>query len=578
MKHIIIFLSLIILSPSAIFGQSKSKSTLIENIGLIDVTNGQIQTKQNILIEEERISIISSDKIPTTEGATIIDGSGKFAMPGMIDTHIHFFQTGSIYTRPDALDLRHIVPYEDEIQFAKDIIADNFSRYLRLGITTVMDVGGPFFNFKVRDSIAKKHLSPNVFLTGPLFSPYQPKAFSKLDDIPIEKINSEEEATALFNKMIAYKPDFIKVWYIVSKDQPADKNFAIVKHIAELSHKHNLKLSVHATQLETAKLAIKAGADILVHSVDNTVVDQEFIELVKSNDVTYIPTLIVSKNYGRSFLATPSNHYQDLEFGHPSVYRSLTDLKKYTDKEVPERIKNLRKDDSRLQAYYKKSDSIMLKNLKTLTESGVNIATGTDAGNIGTLHASSYMQEIETMKLAGIDNWSILKASTINAAKGFGLSENLGSISEDKLADILILDKNPIENLQNLNSINTVIKSGQVLAVDTIFKETPEQLVQRQVNAYNARNIDAFVDTYAEDIKIYNFPNELIMNGKEQLKTRFKDMFDRVPNLYCEIKNRIVLDNKIVDQEYVRFGDKYSNVIAIYEIIEGKISKVTFVR
>jgi len=255
-----IFLLLALVLPISLVSQS----TLIENITIVDVENGKTIPNQHILIQGETISKISSKKINTNENTNRINGKDNYIMPGMIDTHIHFFQTGSIYTRPDALDLTHINSYGKEIEFAKDIVTDSFKRYLRLGITSVMDLGGPFYNFKIRDSIAKNNISPNVYLTGPLFSPYQPKAFASLNDIPIEKINSIEEATTLFNKMLPYKPDFIKVWYIVQKDSPAEKNYELVKHIGNLAHQNNLKLAVHATQLQTAKFAIKAGADILV--------------------------------------------------------------------------------------------------------------------------------------------------------------------------------------------------------------------------------------------------------------------------------------------------------------------------
>ncbi len=577
MKQISIILGVFIFCTTNICAQVDS-SVIIENTNIIDVETGKIKTKQNILIEADKISSVSSKKIESKEDSKVINGTDKYIMPGMIDTHIHFFQTGSLYTRPDALDLKHIFSYNDEIQFAKDIVPDSFKRYLRLGITSVMDVGGPFYNFQIRDSVAKNNISPNVFVTGPLFSPYQPEAFSKLEDIPIEKITSIDEATILFNKMLPYKPDFIKIWYITSKDFPAEQTYPIVEHISKLTHQNNLKLTVHATNLKTAKLAIKAGADILVHSVRDKIVDKEFIDLLKKNEVTYIPTLIVSKNYGKSFLAKPDNHPQDLAFANPTVYRSLTDMNKLSDEVVPERIKELRKDSKWLDERYRKADSIMLINLKILIDNQVNVATGTDAGNIGTMHASSYIQEIEAMQKSGISNIDIIKASTINAAKGFGLDTSIGSIEQGKLADLVILDKNPLDDIQNLNTISNVIKSGKILQPSELIKETPEQVVQRQVNAYNARDIDAFMDTYADDIKIYNFPDQLSVDSKEKMRKRFESMFERVPNLYCEIKNRIVLDNKVVDREYVRFNEKYSNVIAIYEVNNGKISKVTFLR
>jgi hypothetical protein len=260
------------------------------------------------------------------------------------------------------------------------------------------------------------------------------------------------------------------------------------------------------------------------------------------------------------------------------VYRSLTDVKRYTNENIPETLKPLNADPTRVMNYFEKNTALMHKNLAFLQDRGVNIAVGTDAGNIGTLHASSFIQEIEAMEQGNLTNLQLLKAATINAAKGFGLEKTLGSITEGKKADILILDNNPLDNIQHLNTIVTVIKDGKPLPADTIINESPEQIVQRQVNAYNARDIEAFTDTYSNDIEILNFPNEPSIKGKENLKNQFTQMFERVPNLYCEIKNRIVLGNKVVDREHVRFGERYSDVIAIYEVTNGKISKVTFLR
>ncbi len=577
MKKIILLIVLFTLSYATL----KSQSVLIENVNILDVKTGTITTKQSVFIEGEKIATISSKKIRPKENTQILDGTSKFLIPGMIDSHIHFFQSGGLYTRPDIIDLRKVVSYENEIQFTKDIIPDSFKRYLMLGITSVIDAGGPFYNFTIRDSITKNHLSPNVYVTGPLFSPYQPKAFSELKDTPIEKITSIEEATALFDKMLPNQPDFIKIWYIVNKDNPAEKNFPIVKHIAKLARENNLKLAVHATQLKTASLAIEAGANILVHSIKDEVLDDRFIKLLKDKEVTYIPTLNVSNNYTKTFFSELDMHPQDIRYANPKAYASLLDLINMKQDLIPERFQKIRNDkqvQDAIKNRFAKEDSVIAINLKKLQNNKINIATGTDAGNIGTMHASSYIQEIEKMQEVGISNLDIIKASTINPAKGFGLDHKIGSIEEEKLADLVLLNKNPIEDIQNLTSIHKVIKSGKILAPLELIKETPEQIVQRQVNAYNARDIDAFLDTYADAIEIYRFPNTSYMIGKQAMRKRYEPMFENFENLYCDIKNRIVLHNKVIDREYVRRGDSHAEVIAIYEITDNKISKVTFLK
>ena len=555
-----------------------AQTVTIRNVNVVQVEQGTISPNQNVYIVDGKIDRVDSKKIIVNEQYPIIDGTDKYLIPGLIDGHIHFFQTGRLYTRPDALDMRQHVSYEEERTFAWELIEDSFKRYLRLGITTVVDVGGPIAYIKVRDSIAANTLSPNVLITGSLFSPYQPDAFSNDDDSPIAKINTIAEADALFEKMIPHKPDFLKIWYIHSKDKPADQYFPVAQHIAKLAHDNDIKLAVHATQLNTAKLAIKAGADILVHSVEDTQVDEAFAKALTDNNVSYIPTLIVGHNYGKSFISKPDNHPQDLAFANPKVYSSLTDLLHYEDDQIPSQVPFYRQNQERLKQIFASEDRIMFHNLRYLRDRNVNIVVGTDAGNIGTMHASSLLQELETMQEAGMTIPEIIKAATINAARAYGIDDHLGSITKGKQADLVLLNNNPLESLTNLNAIDHVFKDGQALEVSTILQETPEEIVQRQLNAYNARDIDAFMNTYSDDIKLYNFPDQLSTEGKDAMREGYASFFSNTPDLHCEIKNRIVIGNKVIDEEYLTVNGNHVSAVAVYEVENGKIVKVTFVQ
>lgn len=102
--------------------------------------------------------------------------------------------------------------------------------------------------------------------------------------------------------------------------------------------------------------------------------------------------------------------------------------------------------------------------------------------------------------------------------------------------------------------------------------------MQTQLDAYNARDIDAFMDTYADSIKIYEYPDVLLMEGKKDVRERYAALFNKMTNLNAEIKHRIVLENKVIDHEYVRSGERRFDAVAIYEITAGKIARVTFVR
>lgn len=554
---------------------ASAQNYLIKNVTVIDTRNGKAIPGKNVFLQDGLVQSITNvnDKKPA-QGATEVDGRGKFLMPGLADGHIHFFQSGSLYTRPDAVDLRKTRPYDEELKFAANNITDYLRRYLRLGITSVMDVGGPFNNFIIRDSTSKTITAPNVMVTGPLFSMVENDFFGS--DKPIEKITSKQEVDLLFEKMISRKPDFIKVWYIANAANPPEKNFELVKYIAGKTHAQGLKLAVHATELQTAELAVDAGADILVHSVEDSLVPESFIRKLKARNVSLIPTLIVGLNYYRSFSGRLPHHPQDLYWANAFTYGSLTDPEAMDTATMPRAIKMLRR--IGIPGSETKTMAIMQANLKKLYAAGVNIATGTDAGNIGTMHASSYLQELEAMQQAGLSIAEILKASTINVATAFGKEKSWGSVEKGKVADLLLLDKNPIDALQNLNSIAMVFKTGKKLMADSILIESPEAVVQRQLNAYNARNLDAFIDTYSDDVELYDFPATLRTKGKEAMRKRYEGLFKEVFNLHAEIESRMVMENKIIDKEKVRVGNRYIHAVAVYEVEKGKIRKVTFIK
>jgi hypothetical protein len=111
---------------------------------------------------------------------------------------------------------------------------------------------------------------------------------------------------------------------------------------------------------------------------------------------------------------------------------------------------------------------------------------------------------------------------------------------------------------------------------EDLLKDTPEDLVQRQLNGYNFRTIEAFLEPYADDVEVYNFPDRLQYTGKEAMRKIYTQMFENTPNLHCELVNRIVQGNTVIDQERVQFGNRILEAIAIFHIENGKIKKVYF--
>lgn len=571
MKHLLILLVLV-----PLLGSAQTHHTLISNTNVIDVATGKVIKDASVLFKDGLIQdVFTNKKYKLPPNTTVIDGTGKYVMPGMTDGHIHFCQTGGLYTRPDGYDFNHIKPYKIEREEAFNSAGDFLQRYLKAGITTVADVGGPFSNFVIRDSVSKQLLSPTVLVTGSLFSMVEDKPLDN-GDAPIVKTTTIAAADSLMDRLLARRPDYIKIWYIVTPDLPADKTLPIVQHIARRTHDAKLKLAVHATQHKTAELAVDAGADLLVHSVDDEVISDQLLKKLVANKVSYNPTFLVHRGDDGVLLGNFSPDPNDLHYANPFFYGTLMDPEHMAEKDLPKVFGSVR---SRKEAFVKRGriqDSIMRINLKKVYDAGVNVVAGTDAGNPGTMHASSFVRELEAMKTAGLTNANVLKTATLNPANCFGM--NTGLLAKGKNADIIIFSKNPLEDISVLRAPEYVIKSGIVVKTDTLLKESPEMLVQRQLNAYNAHNIEEFLDTYSDDIEIYNFPEQLVSKGKDKMRTRYGEMFSKLKVLHCKIVDRIVLNNTVIDHEYVNMDDKVVQAIAIYEVKDGKIVKVSFKR
>lgn len=555
---------------------AQQKPIALVHANVVNVITGKIDPDQTILIDSGRVKAtgpFKKIKIAATD-YNIVDVSGKFLMPGMIDAHIHFFQSGGLYTRPDGLNLGAVYPYEKDQLWIKNNLSSLMARYLACGITTVVDVGGPFSNFDIRKKLLDDSKSPDAWVTGPLISTYQPPNLDKKDP-PIIKVTTPEEARELVRKQVPFKPDFIKIWYIVFPNQSAESTLPIVKAAIDESHAHGLKVAVHATEHQTAKLAVQNGADILVHSVDDKELDGELLALLKTKQTVYIPTLLVAQNYDRVFTQQFNYTTYDLAFSDPFMLGSVMDLQHIEKSKLPLDYKKMR---ARFPIP-SKLDTMVALNLKSLQRQGGLIVAGTDAGNIGTQHASSFFDELLAMQQAGLSNWEIIRSATINAAKGFGKSKDYGSIEKGKIADILVFEKDPTSDLTVLTGLKELYRRGQLLKTSELLPSSPEILAQQQLNAYNLRNIDAFLEPYADSVELYEFPDKLFAKGKASMRIQYAEMFKRTPELHCEVTKRIVQGNTVIDHETVSgFGPKPLNAIAIYKIEKGKIAKVYFIQ
>ncbi len=545
---------------SQVYAQS---ATVYKGATLVDASQDKPIKNAVVIVRNGRIEAAgSASTIRIPNDAKVINVVGRWMIPGLVDSHMHFSQSGSLYTRPDGLDLREVRPYENDRAHSDAELPDTFRRYLASGVTAVVDVGGPASNFSIREKL--NELSPQVALAGPLLATLDAgftERVKRLDlgnDPTIVPVGEPKSSRKLVRDQLALKADLIKIWYIASPDRPAEDSYDTVAAIIDEAHKGGVRVAIHATQLETARLAVKAGADILVHTVDDKAVDDTFVKALKSSDVIVMTTAVVYEHIGqlrsREVELTPI----EKALGDPFVISTWA--------ETPPEAKRLATADA-INARV----AIILENLKTLADAGVRIAVGTDAGNPGTLHGPSIHRELALLEGAGFTPEQILKAVTMDAASVFAKQPEFGTITKGNRADFLILNENPLNSVTAYQAIETVVLGGVPHAPKELAPFSPAALVQQQLEAYNAGNIDAFAATYADNIELFNLPgNEPTSTGKERLISTYGRLFKEVKP-HCRALSRIVEGNFVIDQEFCQFGeDRRLRATAVYQV-EGKL-------
>ncbi len=388
---------------------------------------------------------------PRPAGATVVDLSGAYIGPGLIDSHVHYSQTGWVDGRPDAIDLRAQYPYDSVVR-SLEAHPDRFHRAdLCSGVTSVFDVGGFPWTYELARSTRTVGDAPRVVVTGPLLAtikidPEMMGAFDfMVDDSTVRsQIRAHQSAGA----------EAIKVWYINVPDSLHPWAKAMLMAAADESRRAGLRLVVHATELPNAKDALEAGTSVLVHNVEEGAIDEEFLGVARRSGTIVIPTLTVLEGYA------------DVTMGRSPGLRYPLDC---VDRITRHKLDTVLPDSLRApgmvfwngpDAKGNKLLSTSMQNLKRLYQAGIPIAMGTDAGNPGTAHGPSVYREMELMQQAGMPAAAVFSSATIVAAKAIGLEGEVGSIAPGKRADLVVFEADPSRDIHNARQVRYVVRNG----------------------------------------------------------------------------------------------------------------------
>ena len=455
-----------LLGPVALPAQ---EATVLEGATLVDGTGAPPIPDGVVVVEGDRITCVGPrSSCPVPGGATRVDLAGRFVTPGLVDAHVHFSQTGWLDGRPDGMDVPDIYPYA-ETAAAVQGDPDRWHRaYLCSGITAVSDPGGHPWTTGLPAASEGRSDRAHVRAAGPLVT-FASRPQLNLDDevYTFLPMSTYEEAMASVDRLVEMGSTAVKVWFLRAPPDRRDELDGRLMRIGERARAAGLDLIVHATGLREAKAALRAGAAMLVHSVEDRLVDEEFLELARAAEVVYAPTLRVGANWTRARISAALDAPAPIDDPNGCVDPGTVARIRETSPLQPRMPEAVRGDvDWALRAMRSvgRTETVMAENLRRVRAAGITIATATDAGNPLTLHGPSIYEEMEAMQDAGIPAFEVVVLSTRNGARAMGRLSDFGTLSPGKIADLLVLAEDPTADVRAFRSLTHVMRAGVLRA------------------------------------------------------------------------------------------------------------------
>lgn len=430
---------------------AKTNTYLLSNVNIIPMNKDTVLVDKMMYIKEGIIHKIA-DSIDISD-VTVIDAKNKYVSPGLIDMHVHLWDR-----------------YE-------------LGLYLSNGVTAVRNLWGMPMHLRIKDDIDKdKIIAPIFFSTGPKLTGPE---FIGDDNL---NLTSPEEAK---EKVMSYKKrgyDFIKTYYGLTPDiydavieQASISDIDIVAHpshkVAYSYHLHpQIKSIEHTEEIVQQPLQFDLSMDKLQPIIDS-------ISMAKH--VSFCPTLVVFNNIYQMMIDDSILDSESMAYMNPLI--KMVDSKNQYD-----RWYNAKQQDSSVVERIEGQHNFHLKIISKLHEAGVEIICGTDSGIGVTAPGFSIHQEFEFYKEAGLSNYEVLKTATVNASKTHSIMNDLGTIEEGKVANLIILDKNPLEDISVFRNPSTVFVKGRKLDKETLrsFEE----------KAFDRKNLIVSAVRYAENL------------------------------------------------------------------------------
>jgi imidazolonepropionase-like amidohydrolase len=485
-RIVLLFLSLLIVTPHATGVQAQETAIAIVGVTLIDGNGGAPLADATIVVMNEQISAVGPrSAITVPPGARIIDGRGKFATPGFIDTNVH------------------VSPLSGQTSFARywdrleDVILQASQLHLKYGVTTIRDSYGPLRPMiAVRDAIARgQAIGPRTYVAGNIVGwggPYS-ETFSRtreagltlfeeqMNDLFTEGTGEEllhmvpEELRVAINKYLDLGPDFIKYGGTAHYEYPALIAFSprAQEVIVQETHKRGLIAETHSATPEGLRISILAGIDLIQHprSLGGRELTDELVQLI-------VDRKIICSGLSNTTSGKPwKDHLKKRE----RVLSERQEAEKEAQRSAPKTTAEIRREREELGHTLE----VKRRNDERLIKAGCIVSVGTDNTTsiapefrrteksehqdpgIGTILA------IEGLVELGMTPAQAIVAATKNGALACKALDKFGTLEAGKLADVLLLGADPLADISNIRKLEVVMKEGRLIDIASLPTKRP---------------------------------------------------------------------------------------------------------
>lgn len=439
----------------------------ITNVSIIDAQNG-LRDQQTIIVQDNIITKVqASSKVTLTGNSKVIDGTGKYLIPGLWDAHVHF-------------------------AYIEELAPSMFDLFLMYGITSVRDTGGKIDFVKQWKQVADKDPknAPRVKIAGPLLDGMPNVYDGSSPQRPQLSVGAAtpEEARAIVQNLDDQGVDLIKAYEMLSPEQfkavtkeAKNRGLKVTGHIPlsmdvisasdaglnSMEHLRNIEMSCASNSeqlMEQRRVLLRDGRNdqggILrsrIHNAQrnyavrnqNEEKTQKVLAALKRNDTWQIPTMSIA-------IASTHRPFIDPEWQKDFQYLPAEVGANWL--EGANRVANSEISEDRL-AYTAWVNGMVDK----INEAEIPIMAGTDTPIFFLTPGRSLHDELALLVSAGMSPMEVLESATILPAKYFGLEDKMGLIQEQMLADLILLNSNPLDDINNTLDIEMVLKDGNLI-------------------------------------------------------------------------------------------------------------------